>query len=141
MAHKPNPSYYEKVERRLREFEAYHLMPIFTSATHIPERLWEMDHNLFIVLNTKRQKFEVHSLANIGYTYGFDLPFRELNDKALEYANKLDLKKHGNKIFREIDEKNEELERRNEKHKQNERDAAARELRPLFKKAADELGV
>ena len=113
-----------------------HLLPVFSNVYHIPERLKAMDSNLFVVFNVKSQRYEVHSLANKGHTFGFLIPFRELDARAEHYARKLDLRTRGDLIYREIDEHNERLERSNKRQKQNDFDAAAREIRPLAKKVA-----
>ena len=55
-----------------------HCILIETSITRIPERLEEIDFNLFVCLNTITQNFEVHSLANRGSTYCFAVPYKEI---------------------------------------------------------------
>jgi hypothetical protein len=86
-----------------------YLRPIFSSALNIPEALKDYDSNLFLVLNTKRNVFEVHSLANIGDTYCMTIPLNELDERVLTLVRKNNVKIRGVKVFQEIDRHNEWL--------------------------------
>jgi len=127
-------AYERQINERLRG--KHHLRPLFTSTYFIPERLSEYDPNLFVVFNTKKQRYEVHSLANKGDTFGFVVPLNELDYRTLYLARKNNLRTRGKQIFREIDEANEKLERSNARQRDNEIRAIAEELKPVFAKVA-----
>lgn len=113
-----------------------HLEPIFTSVYGIPERAREVDPDIFIVRNTKRKVFEIHSLGNKGDTFCFVVPHKELDARTIALVRKGNLKTRGKAIFREMDEHNERLERSNERQRDNEINAIAREMKPYFAKYA-----
>ncbi len=113
-----------------------HLQPVFSSVYFIPERLREYDADLFVVRNSKKQRFEVHSLANIGDTYGLTVPYPELDARTITLVQKNNLAAHGRTIFREIDQHNERLARSLERARQNELRALAEEVKPAFAKVA-----
>lgn len=111
-----------------------------TSITRIPERLEEIDSNLFVCLNTRTQNFEVHSLANRESTYCFSVPYNELDSRVIEVFQRSNLKtRNAKEIIWQMDRENEELERRRENHRRSETNAWAREYRSMFKKAAEEV--
>lgn len=119
---------YDRLSRK------HHLIPIFSSVTHIPERLREYDENLFVVFNTKKQHFEVHSLANQGDTFGLTIPLNELDARTLYLVRKNNLRTRGKEIFREIDEHNERLEKANQNRRKDEIRDVAEKVHPAFKK-------
>jgi len=113
-----------------------HLIPMYTHVYNIPERLRQNDPNLFVVYNSKTGRFEVHSLANIGNSLSLNVPFRELDARTEEFVKKYDLKRHGRKIFREIDERNEEVSRRARKQRSNDIRGLADELHKPVRRLA-----
>ena len=119
---------YDRLSRK------HHLIPIFSSVTHIPERLREYDENLFVVLNTRKQCYEVHSLANKGDTFCLMIPLGELDARTLYLVRKNNLHTRGKEIFKEIDKHNERLERSNERRRRDEIRAAGEEMYPAFRK-------
>ena len=125
-------SYEERIRERLKG--KHHLIPIFSSVTHIPERLREYDENLFIVLNTKKQWYEVHSLANQGDTFGLIVPLNQLDARTLYLVRKNNLRTRGQEIFKEIDLENEKLEKSNERRRRDEIRAVGEEVYPAFRK-------
>lgn len=117
-----------------------YLHVIETSTTSIPERLEELDSDLFVCFNSKTQRFEVHSLANRGTTFCFSVPYDELDARIIEIFQRSNLKNRSVKeIIREMDKENEEREKRNEAHRRSDINAWGREHRSMFKKAADEI--
>lgn len=118
--------YKEKIKRRLRGKP--HLIPVYTNVYFVPERLKRIDPNLFVVFNRRTQKHEIHSLANIGDTFALLVPFSELDGRCEQHVKKFDLKRHGKEIFRRMEEKNEELERANERQHKNDLQSIAREM-------------
>lgn len=129
-----------KLEIESRLCGKYHLIVLESSLLHIPERLLEYDSDLFIIFNTKTQKFEVHSLANQGNTHCLTVPYEELDDRAINMFAKYDQRRRSFKaIIREIDRENEVMGKREAKNRRSELNAMAREVRPAFKKLAEEV--
>ncbi len=117
-----------------------YLIPIEHSLYDIPKRLEEIDSDLFVCLNTKTQRFEVHSLGNKGTTFCFSVPYDELDVRTIEVFRRSNLKTRSIKeIIWEMDRENELRERRNEARRRSEINAWAREHRSEFKKAAEEV--
>ena len=113
---------------------------ITTSVTRIPERLEEIDSNLFVCFNIKTQRYEVHSLANRGSTFCFSVPYDELDNRVIEIFRRSNIRERNVKeIIRELDRENEERERRNMAHRKSEANAWARDYRSMFKKLAEEI--
>jgi hypothetical protein len=113
---------------------------IETSVTKIPERLEEIDPSIFIVFNVKRDIYELHSLDNKGNTFCFNIPYRRLDSRVIALFRKGDLKNRSIKeILREVDIHNELMEKREQRYRKGELNAMAREVRPVFKKLAEEV--
>ena len=124
-----------EIEDRLRGKP--YLMLIETSVHDVPERVKEHDPDMFVVWNSMKKRYEIHSLANIGDTFGMHVPFECLDYRTVFAVKKSDQKIRSVKeILREMDEHNERLTAQNEKDRRNEVNAMARELRPVFKKVA-----
>lgn len=130
--------YKDKIRQRLRGKP--HLLPLYSNVYHIPERLRSYDDSIFVVFNTKKQRYEVHCLSNYGDTFAFLTPFKELDARTITFYHKTNLRTRGRKIFDEMEEHNEELRRRNERAKSNEQEAIAKdEVYPRLKKVAGDL--
>jgi hypothetical protein len=128
----------EEIRRQL--WNKPHLKVMESNVLHIPERLYEYDPDLFVVFNIRSQKYEIHSLANKGNTHCVTVPWNQLDVRAIELFAKGDQRRRSFKeIIREIDEYNEKLERRHEKYRRDELNAMAREVRPVFKRLAEEV--
>ncbi len=127
--------YKRRIHERLRGKP--HLLPLFSNVHRIPERLREYDPSIFVVFNSKKQKYEVHSLKNIGNTFAYIIPYRELDARAIEFYHMTNLRTRGEKIFREIEENNEKVAKQNERAKNNEREAILKDIvYPRFRKMA-----
>lgn len=138
-----------------------HLLPVFSSLYQIPERLREYDPNLFVVLNAIRNIekaegvpvsertpfppgvipkwgawYEIHSLAHTGNTFAMAVPYGELDARILRDVWSGDLRVHGDRIFREIDEHNERLEATNRRDLRNFASAMARDSQLAFARAS-----
>ncbi len=110
-----------------------HLIPVFTNTFSIPERLAAYDGNLFVVWNTNRHVYEVHSLAHIGSTFGFAVPYDDLDGRTIDMVRELNLHVRGDIIFKELDDSNEQLKRSLEQKRRNDINAQAREMAPYFR--------
>lgn len=126
--------YKEKIRVRLQGKP--HLWPIHTNTCRIPERLREMDPNLFVVLNRKTNRFEIHSLANYGDTFSLLCPFDELDSRIESHVAKYDLKRHGMRIYHEMARKEEEAKRAEERDRQNRVETLSREIHKPVRKLA-----
>ncbi len=113
-----------------------YLRPVFTSTHEIPERLRAYDPQLFVVLNIKTNRFEIHSLANVGNTFCLAVGMDELDARLLHTVRKCNLKTRGPEIFREIDYENEKLEKSIERKRQNDLMGVAEEMHPYFRDLA-----
>ena len=53
---------------------------------NISQRIKEIDRNYYIVYDTSKQKFEVHSSTQIGSSYCLTLPQTQLDERTLKYV-------------------------------------------------------
>lgn len=72
------------------------------------QRLKQVDPSYRVVFNLKKQKYEVHSVEQVGGSYCFTLPYPCLDERAVEFALKT-RRKNSDKIIAEIDKYNENL--------------------------------
>ena len=128
-----------KAEVYTRLYQKPHLIPRFTSVCHIPQAVREYDDNYFIVYNTLTEKYELHSLENLDDSYGFTIPFPELDTRVIKYCYKCDIKRRGMEIFDEMDSHNRKLRDYKEKKRREEIHDQAKEMAWGFKKLAWEM--
>lgn len=64
------------------------LKKIYNDVYNIAKRIKEIDRYYYLVLNTSKNKFEVHNSNQQGSTYCLTLPFNELDERTLNYINK-----------------------------------------------------
>ena len=126
--------YFERIRERLKDKP--HLIFMKTSVFRIPERLKATNSSLFVVWNRKTNRFEIHSLANKGNTLSLNVPFRDLDARCIDYVNKFDLNKHGKRIYREIEENNENIEKSAQRKYSNDLKGVCEEMHPAFKRLA-----
>lgn len=87
------------------------LIPILDSNTSILKKLETFDSNLFIVWNTKRQWYEVHSIKSFNprvknwTTHQLDW-YVELDDRLLEHLFKNSIKHRGKELFDFLEREN-----------------------------------
>ena len=91
-------------------------IPVTGSVYGIPERMKEFRESLFIMFNTKTQRYEVHDSAQDECTLACELPYDELDARALLYV-----REHHVSRLKELAE---EVERHNERLEQAAHDAA-----------------
>ena len=128
---------YREEEIRQRIMGKDWLVLINTSVHDIPERLREYDSDMFVVWNIKKQQYEIHTLANIGDTFGVHLPFGALDARAIETVKRMDARTRGaENIIKEMDKYNDELTERERRRRSNDVNAIAREMAPAFRKLA-----
>lgn len=144
-------SYMQDVEYECSKHE--HLIPVFTSLYGIPERVHDYDPDLYVALNVSRQVdfakgrkpnpppagiipkwgawYEIRSLK---HGLVMSNPFGELDVRILRKIWKGDLRMRGRRVFEEIDEHNERLERRRQRDWQNKNEALAHEIARPFQR-------
>lgn len=113
----------------------HHLQPVFSGGGYgMGSRIREYDPALFIVWNTKRQRYEVHSLNHpVGSTYAATVPYTRLDARLEEVIRRGDLRIRGKAVFQEINDHNERLERGAERSRLNDLMGIAEEMHPYFK--------
>lgn len=117
-----------------------YLLVLETSLTQIPERVAEYDPNMFVCFNHLLGEFEVHSLRNKGDTHALSIPYPELDNRTLQLIAMRDQNRRSFKeIMREINLKNEKLVETKKRHRRSDINAIAREVRPVFKRFANEV--
>lgn len=116
-----------------------YLKPVYTHIYNIPERLRHNDRNLFVVFNSITQRYEIHSLANRGNSLSLTVPFEELDARIEDFVRKYDIRRHGRKIYRDIDDHNEQLEKSIERDRRNRAECLADELYKPVRRLAWEV--
>jgi hypothetical protein len=129
-----NTDYRNQIHDRLRGKQ--YLLPVYHSVLNIPERVREFDSSMFVVLNTKSQRFEVHSLDNIGNTFCVAVGFNDLDERLINMLYKGNVRTRGKAILEEIDLHNEKLKASRERSRRNDLEAIASEMRSSFAKVA-----
>lgn len=111
-----------------------HLQPVFSGGVYdVTRRLREYDPALFVVWNTKRQHYEIHSLNHPINTYAADVPNNRLDARVEQVIRAGDLRIRGKEVFREIDDWNDRIERMAEEQRKNEILGLAEEMHPYFR--------
>ena len=116
-----------------------HLSLILTDVHNIAGRLREVDPSFFVVWNSRRQKYEVHSSSHQGNTYGYDVANNRLDARVIEQARKSNLRTRGDEIFADIDAANARLEEQIKRQRANDIRGIAEELHPYFRRMAWEV--
>ena len=114
----------------------YHLQPVFNDVHDIARVLREYDEQLFIVFNSRRRRYEVHTLGNRGNTYACDVPNNRLDSRVIKEIRRGDLRIRGKEIFREVEDWNERIERMAEQHRRDELAAVAGDMKSSFSRLA-----
>lgn len=94
------------------------LIKIYNDCYFIANRLKEIDKSYEIYYNLNRNCYEVHSNQQAKSSYCFTVPFRELDERTLDYAIKT-LSTNRDKIIKEIEENNRLVTNRNMKNQVN----------------------
>lgn len=113
------------------------LVPIFSQALNIPERVYEYDKSFFVCFNKRNQKYEIHSLEYPeGQTISVTVPYPELDARAIEHIRYNDIRVRGDEIFRRLEIAEEREQRRRERERKNFTRDFASEYRSEFAKSA-----
>ena len=94
------------------------LIEIKNDCYFISQRLKEIDKSYQIFYNLKRKVYEVHSSKQEKNSYCFTVPYDELDERTLFYALKTRIE-NKDKIIKEIEQNNLEIEKKNTKMQVN----------------------
>jgi len=114
-----------------------YLRVIESSVLSIPERLEEYDPQMFVCFNSLLGEYEVHSLRNRERdTFALSIPYSVLDTRLLDRVAQRDQNRRPLKvILREIEERNEAIDKAKQKRRDDELHCMAKEsANHLFKK-------
>lgn len=113
------------------------LTPVFGSALHIPERIYEYDPDLFLCHNCVTGRFEIHSLGQQSIdTFCAELPFKALDSRTLYWVWENDVRVHGKAIIERIDRSEADFQKSKDREFRNWVEAVGKETQSLFAKDA-----
>ena len=72
---------------------------------NISQRVKEIDEGYYVVLNTSKQKFEIHNSKQIGSSYCLTLPYSQLDERTLTYVYQT-MSKNVEQILEKIENEN-----------------------------------
>lgn len=102
---------------RCREGEyAKDRIPVVRSVYGIPERMKELRESLFMMFNVKTQRYEVHDSTQTDCTLACELPFEQLDARALLYVRE-HMRERTEALVAEIERHNEQLEEKSYQEK------------------------
>lgn len=94
----------------------------------IPERLKEIDRSYFVIYDSARDRYEIHSNDNKdGSTLCLVVPFNELDSRTVDYVNRTRVV-NSKKLYEEMKRHNERLEIEQAKRHSDYVDATARDI-------------
>lgn len=123
-----------EVLHRLKDRPFSHLVE--TNVYDIPKRIEEYDADMFVVFNSLKQKYELHSLQYPGDTFQTTFPFNELDARALRHVWENDLSVHGKEIFKRIERDESKAKKDKDRDMKNWIQAVASETKSMFAKDA-----
>lgn len=95
-----------------------YLRLITSDVFNISKRIKKIEKEYFIVWNVLREKWEVHSTANIGDSYCFTVPYDGLDERTLRYCHMTRNAAHGNQ-YKAMKEHNALIKEKNDKEFEN----------------------
>ena len=101
------------------------LIPVESHVTNIPERLKEINPHFLTMFNPSTQKYEVHRLDVDGHTLELNIPYDELDCRAIQYAIHA---REVEKVHMEIEEHNKAIDEAKQKAVENEQRCKVRDL-------------
>lgn len=87
------------------------LIEIKSDALFVGERLKEIDQSYYVVFNTIKNRYEIHSTNQVGCSYCLSCPHPALDERLVELARKT-RRDNINKLIEEIDKQNEILKQK-----------------------------
>ena len=94
------------------------LIKLHSDALNITERLKEIDQSYYLVFNTIKGKYEVHSYSQKCCSYCLTCPHVALDERLVELTKKT-RRENLNELLEEIDKQNQKLEKQNIKNQNN----------------------
>ena len=82
------------------------LFKIESDVYNISKRVKNIDKDYYVVFNTSTSKFQIHNSSQIGSSYCLTLPYKELDERTLNYINKTK-SENIEKIISKIEQENE----------------------------------
>lgn len=123
-----------EIFRRLQYRPFMHLVE--DNVLGIPKRIEEYDADMFVVFNSLKQKYELHSIQFSGDTFQLTFPYDELDARALRHVWENDLAVHGKHIFNRIEKDEEKAKKDKDREMKNWIQDVASETRSMFAKDA-----
>ena len=90
------------------------LIRIDTDCLFITNRLREIDSSYFVVFNSKKNQYEVHSKRQAENTFCVGLPFSKLDERTIDFVLKTRIE-NIDKIIEKIEKQNQKIENKNKK--------------------------
>jgi hypothetical protein len=119
----------EKVRYRPR------LIPMFTSTQDVPEAIYDYNERLFVCYNRVEDRYEIHNLDQMD-SFCATLPYKSLDARAKRWIWKNDIRVHGDKIFKEIEQHEEKMAKSKEREFKNWVEDVGSETQSMFAKDA-----
>ena len=94
------------------------LIKIESDCFDICSRLKDVDPTYQVFFNLNRNCFEVHSYSQTKSSYCFTIPFDQLDERTIDYAQRT-MVENKDKIIKEIEEHNKRVEEKNLKMQVN----------------------
>ena len=88
------------------------LIRIDTDCLFITNRLREIDSSYFVVFNSKKNQYEVHSKRQAKNTFCVGLPFSKLDERTIDFVLKTRIE-NIDKIIEKIEKQNQKIDTRN----------------------------
>ncbi len=124
----------DDILHRLRN--SHHLHLVEQSVYDIPRLLEEYDPDMFVVFNSRKQKYELHSIQYGGDTFQTTFQYDDLDVRALRHVWENDLAVHGKEIFRRLEMDEEKQKKSKEREFKNWVQGVASETKSMFSKDA-----
>lgn len=90
------------------------LIRISTDNLFVTNRLKEIDKNYYVVFNTKKNRYEIHSKRQADNTFCVSLPFLELDERTIDYVYQTRVE-NIEEIIKKIEKNNKKIESKNKK--------------------------
>lgn len=114
-----------------------HFLYLIEESVHdIPKRVEEYDEDMFVVFNSLKQKYEIHSIQYPGETFQMTIPYNELDVRTLQHLWENDLSVHGKNIFRKIERDEAKMKKDKDREFKNWVQGVASETKSMFAKDA-----
>ena len=90
------------------------LIEINNDIYFVKQRINEIDDGYKILYNTKRKKYDIHNVNQIGNSYSLTVPYSMLDSRTVDFVRKTRVENR-KALFEEIEKNNNSLEQRAQK--------------------------